>query len=62
MVNSDHYKARLLEVEKEIGSRLRRETALGRERTGDSSRVAADESVADEGTSEGFLPHRVVLI
>ena len=49
-----HYKARLLEIQKTLGARLGRETALGREQVSDSSRDAADESVADEAASEDF--------
>jgi DnaK suppressor protein len=53
-VNIKHYKERLLELEKDLSSRAAREATLGREQTADSSRDAADASVADEAASEDF--------
>jgi len=53
-VNIEHYKQRLLELEKELAGRAEREAALGRDQIADSSRDTGDASVADEAASEDF--------
>jgi DnaK suppressor protein len=53
-VNIEHYRQRLLELEKQLSARAGRESALGRDQTADSSRDAGDASVADEAASEDF--------
>ena len=55
MVDTQHYRQRLVRLEHQIGARLQRERALGREQVRDVSRDAADESVADEAASEYFI-------
>ena len=55
MVDTQHYRQRLVRLEHQIGARLQRELALGREQVRDVSRDAADESVADEAASEDFI-------
>ena len=54
-VNTQHYKERLLEMEKELSGRASREADLGRDQTADSSRDTGDASVADEAASEDFI-------
>ena len=54
MVDTEHYRDRLLQLEHQIGARLQRELRLGREQVRDASRDAADESAADEAASEDF--------
>ena len=55
MVDIQHYRQRLLQLEHQIGARLQRELALGGEQARDVSRDAAEESVADEAASEDFI-------
>lgn len=54
-MNTQHYKERLLEMEKELSARASREADLGRDQTADSSRDTGDASVADEAASEDFI-------
>jgi RNA polymerase-binding transcription factor len=54
-VDIHHYKQRLLQVQDQIGARLKRELQLGGEQVRDVSRDAGDESVADEGAAEDFI-------
>jgi DnaK suppressor protein len=53
-MDSQHYKARLLQLERELSARLEQGTALGREQTADSSRDSGDDSVADQAASQDF--------
>ena len=55
MVDTQHYRQRLVQLEHQIGGRLQRQLTRGREQVGDASRDAADESVADEAASEDFI-------
>ncbi len=53
-MNVEHYRARLLDLERTLSSDVEHESAAGRAQTADSSRDAADASVADETASEEF--------
>jgi DnaK suppressor protein len=53
-VDTQFYKERLLQLEKDLSARMQRETALGRNQTADSSRDTGDASVANEAASEDF--------
>ena len=53
-VDTQHYRERLLELEKDLSGQLDRGTALGREQTADSSRDTGDAGAADEAASEDF--------
>jgi DnaK suppressor protein len=53
-MNIESYKARLLELEKEISGRAQRQMGLGREQFIDSPADMGDASVADETASEAF--------
>ena len=53
-MNVEHYRKRLLELERTLSRDVERERAAGREQTADSSRDTADDSVADETASEEF--------
>jgi DnaK suppressor protein len=53
-VNTERYKQRLLELERDLAARTRSETALGREQTADSARDSGDAGTADEAASEDF--------
>src|SRR4051812_41760893 len=55
MVDTQHYRQRLVQLEHQIAARLQRELTLGREQVRDIGRDAADESVADEAASEDFI-------
>jgi DnaK suppressor protein len=54
MMNVQHYKDRLLELEKTLSARTGRAVADGRETLIDSARDVGDDSVADELASEAF--------
>ena len=54
-MNTEHYKERLLELEKQLSGRAMREADLGRDQTADSARDTGDASVADEAASEDFI-------
>jgi DnaK suppressor protein len=54
MVDVQHYRQRLVQLEHQISARLQRELTHGREQVRDASRDAADESVA-EAASEDFI-------
>jgi DnaK suppressor protein len=53
-MNVQHYKQRLLDLEKTLAARVSRETAQGRGDFIDSAHDAGDASVADETASETF--------
>jgi DnaK suppressor protein len=53
-VNIEHYKKRLVDMEKDLSARIRRETALGRDQTADSPQDSGDSGEADEAASEDF--------
>jgi DnaK suppressor protein len=53
-MNVQHYKNRLLELERTLSDRTEREVAEGRGELIDSAHDTADASVADEATSEAF--------
>lgn len=53
-MNTEYYKQRLLELEKDLSRRAERDTALGRDQTADSSRDTGDDSVADQAASQDF--------
>lgn len=59
------YKQQLLDLESRLVAHATRERTQAREQTADGPRDTADESVADEGASEGFseaeLDGRVLL-
>jgi DnaK suppressor protein len=55
MIDTKHYRQRLVQLEHQIGARLQRELTHGREHVRDVSRDAADESVADEAASDDFI-------
>jgi DnaK suppressor protein len=54
MMNVQHYKDRLLELQKTLSARTGRAVADGRETLIDSARDVGDDSVADELASEAF--------
>src|SRR4051812_45345965 len=54
MMNIQHYKARLSELEKELLARTARAVAEGRQQVGDAARDAGDASIADQAASEAF--------
>jgi len=54
IMNIQHYKQQLLDLEKTLSARIRRETANGRGEFIDSAHDVGDASVADEVASEEF--------
>jgi len=58
-MNLDHYRQRLLDLEKDLSARTQRETARGRDQTADSARDTGDASVADEAASGDFAEAEV---
>lgn len=54
MVNTQHYRQRLLDLEKDLEARGGRERELGRAHAADSARDIGDASLADETASEDF--------
>ncbi len=54
MRDTEYYRRRLLQLERQLGARLQRELTLGRDQVRDISRDAADESVSDEAANEDF--------
>jgi DnaK suppressor protein len=53
-VNIDDYKQRLLELEKDLSTRTRREAASARDQSPDGPGDAGDASASDETASESF--------
>jgi DnaK suppressor protein len=53
-MNIEHYRQRLLEMERALAHRIGRSTANARETFDGSPRDVADESVSDELKDEGF--------
>jgi DnaK suppressor protein len=53
-VNTEHYKERLLDLEKDLSARAQRQAATAREQTPDTPGDSGDASVADQVASEGF--------
>ena len=53
-MNIQHYKQRLLDLEKDLAARIGQETDQGREEFIDSAHDVGDASVADEVASEQF--------
>jgi DnaK suppressor protein len=54
IMNIQHYKQRLLDLEKTLSARIGQETDNGRGEFIDSAHDVGDASVADEGASEAF--------
>ena len=54
-MNIQHYKQRLLDLEKDLSARIGRETDQGREEFIDSAHDVGDASVADEVASKDFI-------
>ena len=54
-MNIHHYQERLLDLEKTLSARIRRETDQGRGEFLDSAHDVGDASVADEAASENFI-------
>jgi DnaK suppressor protein len=53
-MNIQHYKQRLLDLEKTLSARVRRDAGQGRDEFIDSAHDVGDASVADEAAAESF--------